>query len=155
MLQTAIRARLSRFTLCLVPFVLAGCFGASEPPIPETELVFGTVTLNGEPLPNAMVMFFPSGDTKGIECSGITNESGRFELQHPRGPVGAPAGTYKVVVSHLVDGQGKPIVPNPNIPPADMGAVEALPPKYSSLDETVLSAQIPAAEGDVKLELKK
>lgn len=155
MLLTSIRVSLSRCALCFVPFLLAGCFGANEPPVPETELVFGTVTLNGDPLANAMVMFFPSGETKGIECSGITNEAGRFELQHPRGPSGAPAGTYKVVVSHLVDGQGKPIVPDPNIPPADLGAVEALPPKYSSLDETVLKAQIPAAEGDIKLELKK
>jgi len=147
-----------RIPQIFLPAVMFGAIGSlgcnTEPPIPETELVYGVVTLDDEPLPNATVMFYPSGSTSGIECSGTTDATGRFEIKHPRGAAGAPAGSYSVIVSRYVDGSGKAIDPKSDIPPADLGAVESLPPKYSSPDATVLKATVPPPEGEIKIELK-
>lgn len=144
-----------RSGLVLLSLSLSGCLGGSSlPPIPETVPVSGVVLLDGKPLVAASILFVPSQGTKGIECSGVTDDDGRFELKHPHGPTGAPAGTYGVVVSRLVDSRGLAILPNPDVPPADLGAVESLPPRYSSFDQTTLKAEIPHSAGELKFELK-
>lgn len=141
--------------LVLLSLGLSGCAGGgSAPPIPETVPVSGVVLLDGKPLVSASILFVPSQGTKGIECSGVTDDDGRFELKHPHGPSGAPAGTYGVVVSHLVDSRGLALLPDPDVPPADRGAVESLPPRYSSFDQTTLKAEVPHPAGELKFELK-
>ena len=134
---------------------VTGCFGgSSSPPPPPTIPVVGTVTWNGQPLSNASIIFLPRAETAGQECSGITDANGRFELKHPLGAVGAPPGEYSVVVSRLVDSKGQPITPDPNVPPADLGAVESLPPKYSDVTQTTLTATVPKPDGEFVFDLK-
>lgn len=154
MLSTSRTSSPLRTGLILLALSLSGCLGGSSlPPIPETIPVSGVVLLDGKPLVDASILFVPSEGTKGIECSGITDDDGRFELKHPHGPTGAPAGNYRVVISHLVDSRGLAILPNPDIPPADQGAVESLPPRYSSFDQTILKAEVPHTAGELKFEL--
>jgi hypothetical protein len=134
--------------------VLTGCSGGNAAPPVQTVPAKGTVTLNGKPLPNATVMFIPKGDTKGIECSGMTNQAGEYQIQHPQGADGVPPGKYAVVVSQFVDSKGVPVDLSSGAMPADLGAVELLPDRYSSLSDTQLVAEVSATGGNFDFALK-
>lgn len=149
-----------------VPLLLAflvGC-GGSGVPVPDTAPVTGTVTYQGKPMPGAVVLFRKGeGDLKeGGTAMGETDASGAFTLRTFVGPKteaeGAVPGTYKVAISKMVPPDGiseadyKAKVDEANKiaetgvilepdqePPA---RVELLPPKYSNLAETELSAEI-------------
>jgi hypothetical protein len=76
-----------------------GC-GKVPPAITEVE---GVVTLDGAPLPSALVQFMPELDQFGAEMNstGITDEKGRFKLtcafkQQP----GAAVGKHRVLITN-------------------------------------------------------
>lgn len=143
-------------TLCAVTLALLGCGDSSNKvELPKTVPVTGTIKLDGKPLAGATVIFVPKSGTAGIECTGATDAEGRYTLKQLRGGDGAPPGTYSVVVSALVGPDGKPLNLPPDTPPADAGAVESLPPRYSSMTDSVLTATVPAEGGDFPFELKK
>lgn len=75
--------------------LLAGC-GAADGP--ELARVSGTVTLNGEPLPHAVVQFQPTGP-QGSYSAARTDESGFYELRFTRDRSGAIIGTHRVSIS--------------------------------------------------------
>lgn len=132
---------------------LLGCGGGApaSKPLPKTEPVKGTVLLDDKPLSGALVTFVPTGDTKGVECSGKTDESGNFVPQQLRGTEGVPAGTYRVYIRRPLRG-GKPITDE--APGAAGGVVvESLPPKYSNPTESKLTATINAGGGPVEFKL--
>jgi len=71
----------------------------------KVEYVEGLVTLDGEPLAEASVVFVPTTDTSPMEtASGMTNEKGIYKLTSPNGNplAGAVAGEYKVLVSKIL-----------------------------------------------------
>lgn len=74
----------------------AGCGKPSPPPLVEAS---GTVTLNGDPLPNASVRFIPMFKGFGAEviAEAVTNQDGAFKLIC-LGTNGACVGTHKVTV---------------------------------------------------------
>jgi hypothetical protein len=90
----------------LASIMLVGCGGVKRIP------VAGTVTLDGQPLDDAIITFAPDaakGNTAQITCSGPVKE-GRYELQttsttRADSGSGVPPGWYKVIVRH----QPKPI----------------------------------------------
>jgi hypothetical protein len=90
-----LRCRLS--LACLVgAFLLstAGCGGSIK-----TYKVRGTVTLDGEALPNATVVFHPQ--TEGARsAAGTTDAQGNFTLTTVATNDGAMAGEYKVTVQY-------------------------------------------------------
>ena len=138
-----------RFRACVLLIVsgfLVGCGGApAATPLPETVPVTGVITLDGQPIAAAAVTFIPQGQTKGIECQGTTDEGGRYQLQQQHGAEGAPPGSYKVVISRLLRGEG-----------AGAGgiAVESLPPRYSDVRVSQLTAVIPQAGGEFNFDLQ-
>lgn len=69
-----------------------GCGGMSAP------TVTGTVTMDGQPLPNAQVTFTPTAG--GQTAIGKTNSSGKYEL-YRRDERGTPAGSYEVRVTTI------------------------------------------------------
>lgn len=142
---------------CLVSVAgLAGCGGSSPAAVlPTTVPVGGVVLLDGKPLPRASVKFIPRGATKGVECYGITDDMGKYELMQMRGGTGAPPGEYMVVVNAFAKPDGTPVSMGPgDPPPANVGAVESLPPRYSSYRESKLMAQVSASGGEFKFDLK-
>lgn len=143
--------------LILIPLLLlAGC-GSSEqkPQLPPTVPVTGVVTLDGKPLVAAAVTFYPQEGAAGVECVGVTDEAGKYQLKQIRGGEGAPTGEYKVTISHFVGPGGKPILMTKDSPPpADQGAVESLPERYSSLTATTLTATVPPEGGNIDFALK-
>ncbi len=58
--------------------------------------VEGVVTLEGEPLANAEVMFDSADGPRGF---GLTDEAGRFTVTTRQFGLGLPAGNYRVFVS--------------------------------------------------------
>lgn len=150
---------LQRISLCLAVcgllVGLSGCGGgAEEKPLPSTVPVTGAVTMKGKPLVSATVTFVPQGETKGVECVGFTDEAGKYQLKQIRGGEGAPPGSYKVVINHFVKGDGSPIKIDGSEPPANLGAVESLPIKYSSFLDSKLTAQVSDAGGEFNFDLK-
>lgn len=120
--------------------LLAGC----QPAGPPLEPAAGVVTLGGMPLSGAVVSFIPHGGTLGQTGTAITSAEGKFEIKQPTGEVGLLAGKYKVVISKLVNPDGSDYTAQPDVAPMDSNARETLPPRYSSYEQTTLSAEVPA-----------
>ena len=80
---------------CFVISGVVGCGGASGP---ELATVKGVVKLDGQPLPQARVVFQPTGP-KGSPSIGQTASDGSFEVMFNRNKHGAMVGTHKVRVT--------------------------------------------------------
>lgn len=103
----------------LVPafLVCLGCGGG------DVGYVGGTVTMDGAPLPDALVTFQPEG---GRPSYGRTDQSGRYELIYTRDEKGAVPGKHTVSISTLQEGdpdEGTESVP------------EKVPAKYNTNTE--------------------
>ena len=87
----------SKLTLLLAVLSLSftGC-GYRRPAQVKTT---GTVTLDGEPVANAALMFIPDS---GRPASGTTNTNGEFQVSSFGGNDGLPAGNYRVTATKLV-----------------------------------------------------
>lgn len=143
------------FVLCILLLGMTGCGGAvAKEALPKTVPVSGLVTMNGKPLVSATVTFVPQGETKGVECVGFTDESGKYTLKQVRGAAGAPPGDYRVVINHYVKADGSPIKIDGSEAPANLGADESLPPMYSSFTDSKLSVKVSQTGGDYPFELK-
>jgi hypothetical protein len=126
--------------------VVIGCGGSSGPKLADPVKVKGIVALDSQPLSNAMVYFVPLGGTEmGNGATGVTDATGTFELVTVRGrakQAGAIPGEYRVSISRLVGPDGNSVSPNADVPPADLGAVESLPARYSDVMMTELKANV-------------
>lgn len=123
----------------LIGLLAAGCGGSSA----ETP-VSGTVTLDGDPLAGAAVVFRPTGGTPGNGGTGVTGPDGKYTLVGPQGQKGLPNGSYKVTVSRPLRKDGTP--PPPGLPPIESDAVETVPAKYSDPAKTELAVTVDAAK---------
>lgn len=130
---------------CLLAACLLGCGSTSGP---ELEEVSGTVTLDGEPLPDATVRFMPeaSGDAEYVRpATGVTDSGGWYSLAFSSSREGALPGKYRVSITTFREGgydtdeDGNPIP----------GAPEKVPVAYNS--ETTLTATIPSDSYDFEL----
>lgn len=121
---------------------MAGC-GASKSDLPLTPAV-GKVTLDGNPLAEAVLSFTPIGATRGQGGSATTDAEGRYGATSATGEPGLPAGEYQVIIS-------KQELPKGAAPPpegttrADSPYQETLPRAYSDSSLTKLTAKV--AEG--------
>lgn len=81
------------YPICsLLGLLLSGC-GSSE--VGE---VYGTVTLDGEPLANAVIEFTPTGG-EGRSSFGRTDEEGNYDLEFARDRNGAWIGENQVLIT--------------------------------------------------------
>lgn len=64
---------------------------------PELAPVSGTVTLDGKPLPGAIVTFFPEA-VKGSPAYGATDSAGKFTLRSTRDRAGTVLGSHRVEI---------------------------------------------------------
>lgn len=123
--------------LILSLLILPGCGGDGGP---EMGTVTGTVTLDGEPLPNVQVLFNP-GTARPSEA--ITDESGRYELHYTHESDGAVVGTHQVFISsrHELDDEGNPVSQD-----------EAVPAKYNT--ESTLSEEVTSGHNEINFDLE-
>jgi len=144
--------------LGVVAAVIAGCGEVSIPSLPDPVPATGVVTFRGQPLKHALVEFIPRDGTPGPGSTATTDESGSYELITRIGPApnvvkGAIPGGYRVRVSLMTTPDGQPVQVASDQPPADLGAIEKLPLRYSGYNETELSGTVAPGGGTVELKL--
>jgi hypothetical protein len=112
--------RLGLLALCAA--VTCGCGGHLDDR-PETFLVSGNVTYEGEPCADATISFHPQGEQRS--AYGRTDSSGNYLLTTVREHDGAMAGEYRVSVSKVIN-------ENAEVASTDIAAPQK-PPQYKSL----------------------
>ncbi|MGV2335940.1 MAG UNVERIFIED_CONTAM: carboxypeptidase-like regulatory domain-containing protein [Planctomycetaceae bacterium] len=136
----------------------AGCGGGPQKIIPEKAVpVTGTITLDGKPLDNARITYYPSSAAQGDGASGTTDSAGKYELQSVFGSevvIGAAPGKYKVVISRMVRPDGTPMPADSQEPPIMSGARESIALQYSGFGTSVLSATVATSGGTFDFALK-
>ena len=123
-------------TLAVALLLLAGC-GGPDLDLPPLAAVTGAVTLDGRPLPRAMVQFVPdeSRGTKGPPAMGYSDEEGRYELKSA-GEEGAMVGFHRV----LVEARAAPKDETDTMPAL------LTPQKYASESTSGLAFEVKAGE---------
>ncbi len=98
-----------RWFVWSVPLIiLASAIGCGPPPMQTAQ---GTIKLDGKPVENCKVGFFP--DTELFDSNrhgfgfGVTDAAGHFTVQHPQGDQGIWAGKYKVTLVAWVNASGQ------------------------------------------------
>jgi hypothetical protein len=134
---------------CLLAF--AGC-GSKGPDLPPQYPVSGTITMDGKPLASAGIMFLPRGETRGTGAFGMSDAAGKYSLKSDHGGPGAPEGEYAVTISRVVNRDGTPYVPKPDV--AEAGERETLPGIYSDSMKSVLTATVPKGGDTINFDLK-
>lgn len=143
---------MQRFLLLFTTIVCSATWGCGDSDnTPETVPVVGTITLDGEPVPDAEVRFLKDGFA-GV---GITGPDGSYELSP-----GAIPGTNQVTVSKIV-GEGMSMDPeegmdagqmeaamtdNPEVAGvaiSDSGPQQVIPAQYSTPGDSELSFDVP------------
>ncbi|MEZ6064243.1 MAG: carboxypeptidase-like regulatory domain-containing protein [Planctomycetaceae bacterium] len=84
-----------RYAIVAIVVLVAGCGGASD--LPDLVEVNGKVTLDGEPLAGARVMFVPKA-ASGNSAEGTTNAQGEYKLIYSAANLGAAPGDYEVMI---------------------------------------------------------
>jgi hypothetical protein len=123
---------------------LSGCTkgGAEKPKLVPVQ---GTVTMDGQPLVGASVMF-------GGVALGETDANGHYELSKGK-EKGVPAGDYTVVVEKWVNPDGSVYKSAEGVSPMEAGAKQEIPPKYSNAEQSQLKKTVPPEGGTIDLEL--
>lgn len=125
---------------------LAGCPGGGTDAPEELVPAQGTVTLDGEPLAGASVMF-------GGVSVGETDANGHYELTYQGKEKGVPPGEHAVVIERWVMPDGSVYKSQEEMSPMMAGAEQQLPARYSAISETQLKATVPAGGGTIDFEL--
>ena len=123
---------------CLVigAFCLVGCGG---PDHPEVGRVSGVVTLDGQPLPEATVMFQPENGRASVAT---TDSAGKYSLTYLDGVPGAKLGPHTVIIRTEIPGEdGQPPI-----------AKEKLPKKYHEQSE--LTADVKPGDNTFNFDLE-
>jgi hypothetical protein len=123
-------------TSALLLIVILGC----GPDGPEVATVEGTVTLGGEPLDGALVMFQPSN---GRPSAGRTDAEGHYTLVYSPGREGALPGEHTVTISTFQEGSSEDGTPK---------IIERVPVQYNL--ETELTEKVEAGANQIDFDLK-
>jgi hypothetical protein len=130
--------------ISLLVAVLILCTGCSG-----LVAVQGEVTLDGQPLPNAKVMFMPA--TGGRPAEGTSDANGKFRLTTNSPHDGVAAGEYVVTVTaRTIQFEPKPGTAEGFV---EKGTWHA-PERYSHPSQSGLKATVAANQPQVKIELK-
>lgn len=132
-----------RSSVVLLLTVAAGCAPEAEPVAPTLPQGFasdvtGRVTLDGQPLPHARVMFTPFAP--GATAFGQTDDQGRYRLRISDRLAGASLGPNRVRINTIGSGQAP-----------GGGRVELLPDVYNA--QSVLIADVKPGHNEFHFEL--
>lgn len=120
---------------------LCGC-ESSQPS--NVGRVSGKITLEGQPLPDALVKFSPV-KPGGSSALGKTDSDGNYKLSYASGIEGAEIGENRVSISTYAEGDPDGDPPQPRVP-------EKVPLKYN--DQTELTADVKAGDNQFDFPLK-
>jgi hypothetical protein len=152
------RTPMNRAVVWVVIGLVGGCGGPASVP------AGGTVTLDGQPVAGAAVMFLPESEG-GLPAGAETDAAGHFSAAVPN-EAGVRPGRYKVTVSKIEPAGGPPKTrktAGDEVVPADPRAAMAgakspgkhlLPAGYADARTTPLRAEVPpGGTTALKLEL--
>ncbi len=142
---------------------VAGC-GSKGGPAFLKDLVpaTGRVTLKGQPLPGATVMFVPVlGSAAGRDATAITDANGAYELStlvpgvSPKNSKGALPGEYVVAISRIAMPDGAPFPPGiTELQDAiAKGAKQFVPAQYTDPAKSTLKGKVAAPKAENNFEL--
>jgi hypothetical protein len=97
-LNPALETFMHKFTLLLLLLSLVFCIGCGG----DLGKVSGNVTLDGEPVENALITFEP--EAGGRMSYGLTDKSGNYTLVYTNEQDGAEIGKHRVIIEGKVDG---------------------------------------------------
>jgi hypothetical protein len=116
--------------------------GCNSEKLPGLGRVTGTITIDGKPVPEAVVIFTPK-EAGATASMGRTDSSGQYELYYSRGTKGAKIGAHNVSVSDYHEtGDGD----TPQI------HKETIPARYNVMTE--LTADVKGGSNTVDFALK-
>jgi len=116
---------------------------------PTMQTVRGTVMLNGKPISNCKVGFFPelkeseafNPDRHGFGFA-LTDSSGNYAIQHPQGEAGIWPGKYKVTFVAWVTNKGDPLPPETKPSEVEGGVINLFPDDYEAPSTTTESVKV-------------
>jgi hypothetical protein len=120
----------------------------------ERAPINGLITISGQPLANATIVFVPvsASGTQGLGALGASDAEGKFQVTSSRqDDPGIPPGEYSVVVNRLAEPDGTVIPPN-SFQADHPNARETIPAPYST-NASTLRTTIPKEGGEVKIEV--
>lgn len=135
----------SRITVLAFVALVGGC-AESGPPRGSVQ---GRVTLDGQPVDGATIVFLPTKDTRGPAIGGAV-KGGSYAIPAVQGPV---VGWNRVEISGLRRKTGKMFQP-PLVPPGVQAeeTVEAIPARYNK--ESTLTVEVKAGKNQLDFPLK-
>jgi hypothetical protein len=136
-LSRSVFSTIGWLVLLFVTF-LSGCGGGRS----DLGRVSGVVTLDGQPLPNATVVFQP--DAAGPASYGLTDSQGLYTMMYDHSTRGAVIGTHTVSITTFQEG-------DPDAEPPVSAAPEKLPAKYNRTSELREEVQVGNNEIDFAL----
>jgi len=129
------KARPSAFAISALVVLFSGACGGSDSY--DLAPVSGQVTLDGQPLPGALVNFQPVGGggtaSPGPGSVGRTDEQGRYALETVLGRTGAVVGSHRVRITTIQEDNTSASEDNPAGAPPE----EPIPPRYNAASELV------------------
>lgn len=149
--------------MAMCAFASTGCGSGGPAPV-KTDMVKGVVTLDGNPVPDAIVTFVPIQDGVGASATGKTDEQGNYTLTAVGAGGGAQIGAgtlpgeYRVGVikdeianlASLDDAnrqEGKPSK-------QEIKVTHVIPQRYNDPLKSELKAKVVAGENNIPLDLK-
>lgn len=120
--------------LTLLAVIVIGCGGG-----PQLLPVSGVVTLDGQPVADAGVLFVPADS--GPTTSGTTDAAGRFRLTTANRS-GTLAGRYHIAVNKREFVGDRNLGPLPTVAAKDMPVKWIIPEKYSRAETSGLEATV-------------
>lgn len=151
LLWVSARSAPCRWLLCSLACFAVGCAKAPKRAPSQAVPVSGKVTLDGQPLADAEVVFVTP--TLGTFVA-ATGADGTYKLVSSVGGEQVCEGPCKVTVSKFVLPAGQ--TPQPDMSPELQGGKQLIPPRYSNREETKLGVNVPKEGGtfDFPLESK-
>lgn len=146
------------FAAAWLALLLSGCGGGGKPAKSYSGSLVpikGVVTLDGEPVADASVVFVFDGTAPSgfLSSSGKTDSSGKYQLK-TGGQAGTPPGRYRVSIEKWATANGEPIVDDP-ANGMDMaqsmtsGALKQLiPAKYNDTTKGKLTVEVSEGQTD-------
>lgn len=128
--------------LSLLAILASGCGTGDHVTLAPVK---GTVTLDGQPVPDARVIFHPTEG--GRPSNAMTEPDGSFELVYMEDKLGALKGKHKVIISTLVEAD-----PDSTDTLTQSGQREMIPASYNT--QTTLEAEVDAGVNELNFDLK-
>jgi hypothetical protein len=104
--------------------------------------VSGVITLDGQPVENAIVLFTPEGE--GFAASGTTDAQGRYQLNTMEKP-GATEGPHRVTITKIRT-VGTNRAPEESDYAVGVKTEYLVPKKYASSETSELKAEVGSQE---------